>query len=400
MSEKRAKKIKILRIISRLNIGGPAIHTIVLSHELDKMGYQTVLVKGSEGIKEGNMMTLAKEKNVNPILISELKREIDLKNDLKAFYKIYKLIKSERPDIVHTHTAKAGAIGRIAAWLARVPVIIHTFHGHVLEGYFGRLKTWIFIIIERILARLTDSIITLSEGLKNELVHMKIASFKKISVIPLGLELDRFINPDIRKNTFKISLGISENTLLVGIVGRLVPIKGHRVFLEAVRKIMGLRLDISDLQPVKFIVIGDGELRSELEKYTDELGIREHVIFTGFRSDLPDIYADTDIIVLSSYNEGTPVSLIEAMTAGVPIVATKVGGVSDLIHDNVTGLLVPAGDADALAAGIIRLLDDHALRKQMGANAQKTVYPKYDVSNLVKNMDELYNILLKKKKIA
>lgn len=397
MSEEKAKKIKILRIISRLNIGGPAIHTILLSHELDKMGYQTILVKGSEGVKEGNMMALAQEKGVKPVLIPDLGREIDLKKDMKALYKIYKLIKSERPDIVHTHTAKAGAVGRIEAWLAGVPTIVHTFHGHVFEGYFGRLKTWIFIIIERILARLTDSIITLSEGLKKELVNIKIAPSSKISIIPLGLELDRFISPDVRKNRFKTSLGIAPDTLLVGIVGRLVPIKGHRVFLEAVRKIMKLRLDISDLQPVKFIVIGDGELRSELEEYTDGLDIREHVIFTGFRADLPDIYADTDIIVLSSYNEGTPVSLIEAMTAGVPIVATKVGGVSDLIHDGVTGLLVPAGDADALAAGVIRLLDDPALRKQMGENAKKAVYPKYDVSNLVKNMDELYNMLLKEK---
>lgn len=392
----KVKKIKILRLITRLNIGGPAIHTILLSHELDKKSYQTILVNGSEGKKEGNMTALAQEKGVKPVLIPDLGREIDLKKDLKALYKIYKLIKDERPDIVHTHTAKAGAIGRIAAWLAGVPTIVHTFHGHVLEGYFGRLKTWIFIIIERMLARLTDKIITLSEGLKKELVNIKIAPSSKISIIPLGLELDRFISPDVRKNRFKMSLGIAPDTLLVGIVGRLVPIKGHRVFLEAACKIMKLKLDAGDKQPVKFIIVGDGELRSELEEYTDRLGIREHVIFTGFRKDLPDIYADTDIVVLSSYNEGTPVSLIEAMTAGVPIVATKVGGVSDFIDDGVTGLLVPAGDADALAAGVIMLLDDPALREQIGENVRKAVYPKYDISNLVKNIDELYNMLLKK----
>ena len=391
---------KILRIIARLNIGGPAIHTILLSHELDRIGYKTILVKGSEGQTEGNMIYLAESKGIKPVVIPELGREIGFKNDLIAFYKLYKLIRQEKPDIVHTHTAKAGTLGRIAAWLAGVPIILHTFHGHVLTGYFGKLKSWVFVYIEKILARISTRIITLSNELKKELIEMGIGREEKFEVIPLGLELKPFFDSEKYRRMFKKEmgefkkeLGLSEDTLLIGIIGRLVPIKGHKYFLDAARNIISnFKFQISNL---KFIIVGDGELREELEDYTKKLGIANDIIFTGFRQDLPKIYCDLDIVALTSLNEGTPVSVIEAMAAGKPVVATNVGGVSSIVKNNINGFLVNPQDVQALSDAIMKLLKDSDLRQKMGREGQGSVFPHYDISQLVKRVDSLYSSLIK-----
>ena len=405
---------KILQIIARLNIGGAAIYTVLLSSELNNIGYKTILIKGSEGKTEGDMMYFAESKGVKPVLIPELGRDVGFKNDLIAFYKLYKLIRQEKPDIVHTHTAKAGALGRFAAWLAGVPVILHTFHGHVLTGYFGKLKTWVFTQIEKILAHISTRIITLSNELKKELIQIGMGREEKFEVIPLGLDLKPFIekNPptspfdkggqegDLIKGEvggffgeFKKELGLSEDTLLIGIVGRLVPIKGHRYFLDAA-KIISSQFTVHSSQ-LKFVIVGDGELREELEDYTKKLGIANDVIFTGFRQDLPKIYADLDIVVLTSLNEGTPVSIIEAMAAGKPVVATNVGGVSSLVKNNVNGFLVSPQDAKALSDAIIKLLKNSDLRQKMGREGQSSVFPHYDISQLVKRVDFLYSSLMK-----
>jgi len=390
------KKAKILRIIARLNIGGPAIHTILLSHELDKLGYKTILVKGLEGQREGDMMNLAKAKGIKPVIIPELGREIGFKNDVKAFYKLYKIIKQERPDIVHTHTAKAGTLGRIGAKLAGVPIILHTFHGHVLRGYFGKVKTWFFIQIEKALARISTRVITLSNELKKELTGMGIGDEKKIEVVPLGLELEPFLKNEKYRGKFREELGLSEDTFLIGIIGRLVPIKGHRYFLQTAKAVSS-QFSILNSQ-LKFIIIGDGELREELETYAGQLGILNDVIFTGFRQDLPEVYADLDIVVLTSINEGTPVSVIEAMASGKPVVATKVGGVSSLVKDNVTGFLVKSGDVRSFSEAILKLLKNPEIRQKMGRKAREEVFPYYDVSELVKRIDCLYTQLITDKK--
>lgn len=415
-------KIKILRIIARLNIGGPAIHTILLSSGLDRERYETILVKGQESPHEGDMLYMAKEKGVDPLIIQEMGRELKSRDDIVAFWKIYRLIEKERPLIVHTHTAKAGTLGRFAALAYKViqnikfvfgrisgrtadtrplsePVIVHTFHGHVLRGYFGGIKSWMFIAIEKFMARFTDCIVTLSEGLKKELIEMGIAPPEKIAIVPLGLELVRFMNPHTLKGTFRMSLGVPEGCILVGIIGRLVPIKGHKIFLEAARNTIRRRAEAKDLRPVRFVIVGDGELYAELKEYAHRLAIEDHLIFTGFRSDLPEIYADLDIVALSSFNEGTPVSLIEAMASGKPVVATDVGGVSDLVRDGITGILVPARDSLALSGAIMRLIEDSDLRKRMGENARGRVYPHYDISNLIVNLDALYGSLLEKRNV-
>ncbi len=390
-------EIKILRIIARLNVGGPAIHTILLSYELDKLGYQTILVKGSEGQSEGNMMDLAGAKGVKPIVIPELGREIGLKNDLVAFYKLYKLIRQQKPDIVHTHTAKAGTLGRIAAWLGGVPIIMHTFHGHVLIGYFGRFRSWVFIRIERMLACISTRLITLSQELKKELIEMGIGREEKFEVMPLGLELKQFSEFENLRGKFKAEFGLPDSTVLIGIIGRLVPIKGHKYFLEAAKKIVSeFRVkspELSNGQKIKFVIVGDGELRKELEEYAKELGIADSIIFTGFRQDLPEIYADLDMVVLSSLNEGTPVSIIEAMASGTPVVATDVGGVSSLVKDDINGFLVKPQDAESLSDGVLKLLKSPELRQNMGKKGRDNIFPLYDITGLVKRIDFLYKSL-------
>jgi len=379
---------KILRIIARLNIGGPALHCIILNSELDPRRYVSLLVTGIESPYEGNMYELAQYKKVEPIVIYALGREIFFKEDFRALIRLIRLINRERPDIVHTHTAKAGTLGRIAAKLTGVPIVIHTFHGHVFHSYFGFFRTKFFLWLERLLAKFTDVIITVSEQQREEIIKYKIAEPEKIIAIPLGLDLKPFINSDTDPNEVRREFSVPEETKLVGIVARLVPIKNHVCFLEAAR------LVLAHYDNVRFMIVGDGELRSTLEHKARDLGIEDRVIFMGFQNNLQKIYAGLDIIALSSYNEGLPVALIEAMAAGKPVISTDVGGVVDLILDGDNGLLVPSNDPKSLAEATLYLLEHPERRKMMGVAGRKKVYPHFDKKRLVRDIDNLYENLL------
>ena len=387
------RKIKVLRIIARLNIGGPAIHTILLTQGLNPERYSTVLVKGCEDISEGNMLGLAKEKNVSPIFIESLQREIKFSRDWNAFWKLYSLIKKEKPDIVHTHTAKAGALGRLAAKIAGVPIIIHTFHGNTFQGYFSSARAKKFLMIEKFLSSFTDKIITVSKRGMEDILTYKIAKKEKITHIPLGLELTKFFSADKFKGELRKEFGFTDQDLLIGIVARLVPIKGHTVFLQAAERVLQKNSD------AKFLVVGDGELRKELEALTKKLGIEKNVFWTGFRSDLERIYADLDLVVLSSLNEGLPVAIIEAMSASRPVVSTDVGGVRELVQDNKNGIVVRSEDPQALADAIIDITSDRTKLKEMGIRAKDLAYPRYDIKRLIGDIENLYEELIKKKKI-
>jgi glycosyltransferase involved in cell wall biosynthesis len=396
------KKIKILRIIARLNIGGPAMNTIILTEGLDKTKFESLLVCGSIGKDEGDMSYYAFQKNIKPIFIPELKRELNILSDLAAFKKIYNIIRTEEPDIVHTHTAKAGALGRFAGILyncfkpfahKRIK-LIHTFHGHIFEGYFSKIQTKFFILIERFLAPFTSKIITVSESLKKELISLKISQETKIKVIPLGLELDRFLS----------LLPRDDNILNIGIVGRLVPIKNHCLFLEAAAKVIadnpGIRL--------KFKIIGDGELRKDLEEYSYKLNIQEQVDFLGWQKDLVNIYSNLDVVALTSINEGTPVSLIEAMASGRVVVATDVGGVRDLLGGKVgttvkpdvdfmvleRGVIVKSGDVNGFTEALVYLLDNSKLRKDMGIAGREYVRRNFGKERLIRDVEGLYEEIL------
>ncbi len=398
MHIKSTRKIKVLRIIDRLNIGGPAIHTILLTAGMNTNIFNSLLVTGTVEKDEGDMFFLAEEKKVRPIIIKEMSRSLVIYNDIISFLRLFFLIKKERPDIIHTHKSKAGTLGRIAGLLFKLtfkPKLVHTFHGHVLHSYFGKLKSLMFTWIERILALLTDKIIVVSESVRRELIELKIASPEKIITIPLGLELGKYLkieNKNLKKNTHQS----------VGIIGRLVPVKNHKMFLDAAKQIFS---DIDSEGRLKFLIIGDGPLRQNLEVYSQKWGLTEDVIFKGWVINLKNSYSEIDIVALTSLNEGTPVALIEAMAAGKPVISTEVGGVKDLFSNRLEtkrdeskstiryydqGILVNSGDVESLAVAIKELLKNEKLREKMGKMGRKTVYPKYDISRLIDDLKGLY----------
>jgi len=382
-----------MHIIARLNIGGGSIYAILLTSGLDKERFESFLVSGTVGKNEGDMSYLAEQYGIKPIIIPELGREIGIKNDLFTLYKLYKLIKSQKPDIVHTHTAKAGTLGRIAAVLAGVPYKVHTFHGHVLHSYFGTVKTKVFIWIERILARFTSRIIVVSPLQYQELCHqIKIASADKFSIIRIGFDLEEFFNIGKYCGKLRKELNISENIPLVGIVGRLTAIKNHELFLRSAKRVLEKNTN------VKFVIVGGGELEAELKKVAVSLNIQDEVIFLGWRKDMLSIYADLDIVALTSLNEGTPVTLIEAMASGKAVVATSVGGVPDIVFDGQTGILVPSRDEEKFAKSIVNLLQDPSKRQDLGKHGREFAMDNYRKERLVANISKLYESLMSNSK--
>ncbi len=380
------KKVKIVRIITRLNIGGPAIHVILLSTEIDKDMFDTYLLSGRPESHEGDMSEAADKKGLGITYVPELSRDLSLK-DITAFFKIFTFIVKMRPDIVHTHTAKAGALGRMAAIFAGVPVKIHTFHGHVFDGYFSPLKTRVFIAIEKSLAFFTDRVIVVSDSVKKEIVDdLKIVPDRKCSVIKLGFDLDKFLNNDNYSGLLRAKLGLGEDAFIVGIVGRLVPIKNHMMFLHAVRK----TIDAHPGKAMKFLVVGDGEMRGYLEEESRKLGLEKYVIFTGWIKDVAMVYADLDVVVLTSLNEGTPVSLIEAMASSRPVVATAVGGVVDIVKHGENGYLVGSNNANEFSERVSSLLGDKEKRKSMGAAGREFARTNFHKGRLIKEIETLY----------
>lgn len=382
-------RIRVLRVIARLNIGGPALHATLLTERLDPARYDSLLVAGTEDPPEGNYLALQGRSLDRLVVLPGLGREIRGRQDVAVLLELTRLMRAVRPHIVHTHTAKAGTLGRLAARLAKVPVIVHTYHGHVFHGYFSPVKTRFFLAVERWLAGHTDRLLTVSDAVRAELLHLGIGSPERLVVVPLGLDLARFLDCETVRGQFRAELSIPPAVPLVGIVARLVPIKAHEVFLAAAAALAG------HVPESHFVVVGDGERRSALEALSERLGLENRVHFLGWRRDLDRIYADLDVVVLCSRNEGSPVSLIEAMAAARPVVATRVGGVPDLVEDGVAGCLVPPGDADAMATAVHALLADPERRRAMGAAGRKRVAPSFSAERLLADMDRLYTDLLR-----
>lgn len=386
-AQEKTRRIKVLRIIGRLNVGGPAIHTVLLTDKLDPRRYETILVTGSEGETEGSMRYLAEERGIEPVIIPEMGREISLKEDIKALWKLIKLIRQEKPDIIHTHTAKAGFLGRLAVMLTlpgRRKRVFHTFHGHVFHSYFGSRKTKAFIKIEQILGRRTDRIIAVSDRTREELIGYNIADENKIISVPLGLDLEPFARCEEHGDSFRRELGIDPHEIVIGIVARLVPVKDIPNFLAAAKKVS------AQIPNARFVVVGDGELRDALEAEARELSLGDRVIFAGYRRDLPRIYAGLDIVVLSSLNEGLPVSLIEAMSSGKPTVSTSVGGVPNLLTEGKTGFLAPPSDSQALADKIIEAVEQREIWDDMGQQAREFALSRFNIDRLVTDIERLY----------
>ena len=383
-----SEPIRILRVIARLNVGGPAQHVLHLSRELDDRGYATTLVAGRVGEGEGSMEPLADQLDVHPVYIRSLQREISPLEDAAAVIELVRLIRRERPQILHTHTAKAGTIGRIAALLAgsaRPKVVVHTFHGHVLRGYFSPFKTVVFRLVERALARITDCLIAVSPEVREDLLRMHLAPPGRVVVVRLGLDLERRVAaPEGTRDRVRAELGVSGDQVLVGWLGRMTEIKCVDDLLRAFARV--------DADAV-LALVGDGPLRTGLEALAAELGIADRCRFIGYTDDVAPFYAACDVIALSSANEGTPVTIIEALAAGVPVVSTDVGGVRDVVADGRSGLLVPAGDVTALGAAIERLARDPELRRTLGSSGREVV-DRYSIPRLVDDLDLLYRELL------
>lgn len=342
-----------------------------------------------EAEREGNMLPLAERLGVQVVRMPELGREINLFGDLTSVLELARLIAREKPDIVHTHTAKAGFVGRLAARLCGVPIVVHTFHGHVFHGYFGRLKSRAFVYLERLLGRLSDVILTVNEQQRRELIGYGIAPPEKIRAVLLGLELGELASNGADPATMRRKWGVPLEAPLVGIVARLVPIKGHELFLDAAADLHSSRPD------AHFVVVGDGERRAELEAYAAGLGLQ--VVFAGWEMDQKAVYAALDVVCLTSLNEGSPVTLIEAMTTGKPVVSTAAGGVVDLIQHEHNGLLVSERDPRAFSEAIQRLLDDASFAAELGRRGKESVYPLYDVSRLAGDLRAIYAELLANK---
>ena len=389
MVDTRTGPIRVLRLFSRLNVGGPAIHVILLASRLDRLGYRTELVIGQEAPSEGNMMDLARQEGVTCQTLPGLGREIHAFKDVGALLRLRRLIRAFEPHIVHTHTAKAGLLGRLAARWCRVPVVVHTFHGHVLRGYFGPFRSALFRRLERFLAGLSDVLIAVSESVARDLVALGVAGPEKFRVLPLGLQLEPLTRP-LPRGALRQAAGFPEGAKVVGLVGRLVPIKDIGCFLEAAA------ITRKSLPEIYFSIVGDGQERSLLQQQAARLGLLPTGLhFHGWHSDLRAVYGDLDLVVNCSLNEGTPVALIEAMAAGRPVIATRVGGTPDLLAEGRFGRLVPPRQPAALAAAILETLGpgrDQA--RERATAARQHVLRNYTADRLVADVDRLYRELL------
>jgi glycosyltransferase involved in cell wall biosynthesis len=388
--------VRVVRIITRLNVGGPSIQASTLTDRLRGRGFETLLVHGQLGAGEGDMRYMI-ESGARTRYLPALRRPVAPIHDALALAQLIDVLRDERPDIVHTHMAKAGTLGRLAAAVynhtagrGRPARVVHTYHGHVLEGYFSERTARLFTSAERQLARLTDTIVAISPQIRDELLgEHRIGRAGQYRVIPLGFDLHALAAIDgAARADARASLNIPAGATVVTTVGRLTAIKQHRLFLEAAER-------IGETHPAAiFLIAGDGELRGELEAAAAALGIAEHVRFLGWRRDLATVYGATDVFLLTSRNEGTPVALIESLAAGVPGVSTDVGGIRDVIDSDQVGLLAPFGDAALLAEHVSALLADPDRRRRMGDRGRLAVTARYTLDRLVDDVERLYLELL------
>jgi glycosyltransferase involved in cell wall biosynthesis len=409
------RPVKVVRIIDRLNIGGPAKHVVWLTAGLNRDEFETTLITGTIPPGEGDMAYFARSAGVEPVTINEMSRELSLR-DLIVIAKLVLKLWRLRPDVIHTHKAKAGAAGRAAAFIykwvtpsalllrPRPCRVIHTYHGHIFHGYYGPAKTKLFVLIERAMARIcTDRIIVLSAQQKEEILgRFRVGRPDQFQIVPLGIDFDEVAD---QAGRLRAEISTGEEELLIGIVGRLCEVKNQSMFLKGAA-LLG-RLD-SAASPggtdaccgVRFVIIGDGPLRTSLENEARDAGIAERVSFTGFRKDAGSLYRDLDVVALTSVNEGTPLTIIEALAAGRPVVATEVGGVVDLmgarqyqagsfwVWDH--GITVPSGDAAAFANALKFLIGKPELRGQMGERGKAFARSRMSRNRLIKDIEALY----------
>ena len=382
----------VIHVITRLDYGGSAVNTMltVLGH--DRARFEPLVVtgppgrwdaQGGQGATDENVRSLEKE-GIRSVLIPSLARSLSPLDDIRALWELIRLFRREEPVLVHTHTSKAGVLGRIAAWFARVPVVVHTPHGHVFYGHFGAFTSWCFLQVERTLGRVTDRIIALTESERNDHLDRLVGTIDQFAVVPSGIDLNRFSQARVNGRQVPEWFGCPSDAIIVGSVGWLTDVKGHRFLLEAAKKVTQTRPDLH------IVIVGSGDQHDALRQQATQLGLEASVHLLGHRDDIDVCLAGFDLFVLPSANEGMGRALVEAMAAGLPVVATNVGGIPALIDHEVNGLLVPVRDSDALADAIVRALKDAALRQRMGDAGFARVNERFTVERMVAETAGVY----------
>jgi glycosyltransferase involved in cell wall biosynthesis len=382
-----AARVSVLRVIARLNVGGPALHVAYLSAGLTTRGYDTTLVAGTIARGEESMAYIAEQAGARVVALPGLSREISPLHDALAVFRLARLIRQVRPMILHTHTAKAGTVGRVAALLAgdaRPSIVVHTFHGHVLRGYFGPTKSAVFRVLERLLAKVTTVLVAVSPEVRDDLVQLGVAPAEKFAVVRLGIELEKRVASTVPRDEVRRQLGIPAERFVVGWIGRMTGVKQTQDLLAALTELRAGGVDAG------LLVVGDGPDRAGFEQHARQLGLVRHCLFLGYQEDVAPWYAAMDAVALPSGNEGTPVTVIEALAAGKPVVAYEVGGVPDVVREGVDGFLVEPGSTSGLAERLAQLAADPELGRRLGEAGRKRVLERYGVGRLLDDVDQLY----------
>jgi glycosyltransferase involved in cell wall biosynthesis len=378
----------IVHVIARLNVGGAALHVLQLAHEQQARGHEVVVVAGTLASGEESMEYAAEGLGVRVLKLPALQRELSPRADAVAIARLRSLIRHRRPDILHTHTAKAGATGRIAALLAgdaRPAVLVHTYHGHVLSGYFSGPREQLFRGIERLLARRTDTLVAVSEEVRDDLVRFGVARPGRFAVVPYGFALPEWGQADTdARSTIRRQLGLSDETFAIGWAGRLTAIKRPSDLIRTLRKVVDEGID------AVLVIVGDGELRLETEALSHELGVSDRTRFVGFQRDIRGWYAAVDASLLTSANEGTPVVAIESLAAERPVVATAAGGTATVVVEGESGYLLPIGDTDGLAQRLAELARDPELRARLGAKGAADVRSRFATGRMADELEAVY----------
>jgi glycosyltransferase involved in cell wall biosynthesis len=378
-------------VIARLNVGGPALHVTYLTEGLAAKGYETTLVAGDIARGEESMAFVAEGRGIEVVRLSGLSRELSPLRDVRAALQLARLMRRQRPHVLHTHTAKAGAIGRLASVLAggaRPPVVVHTFHGHVLAGYFGAFGSAVFRTAETALAHLADALVAVSPQVREDLVRVGVAPARRFAVIRLGINLEPRVRSSADPSTMLRTIGIEPGRFVVAWFGRMTAVKRTNDLVDVLVALRSSGVDAC------LLLVGDGTDRESVERRAHDLGVARHCYFVGYQQEVAPWYAAANAVVLTSANEGTPVTIIEALAAARPVVATDVGGVRDVVRDRVDGYLVPAGDTGAIASRLAEIARHPELGRRLGESGRSRVLSRYAVERLVNDVDTLYRSLL------
>jgi glycosyltransferase involved in cell wall biosynthesis len=381
--------MKIVHVIARLNVGGAALSVLELAAGQRRRGHDVLVVAGTISAGEASMEHVADELDVPHLHVSALRREVSPWHDATAVRALHRVLRQRNPDVLHTHTAKAGSTGRFAALIRarqRPGAVVHTYHGHVLSGYFSEGRERTFRLVERALAHATDALVAVSEEVRDDLVRFRIAPSEKFVVIPYGFDLDARIDATAGTRAARRAEAGVNDAFVIGWAGRLTAVKRPLDLVRVLAQVPGAAL----------VVAGDGELRQEVEKLARELAVADRVHILGYVRDMGSWYAAFDAFLMTSANEGAPVVAIEALAAGVPVVATAAGGTGTVVDDGETGFLTKVGAVDDLAAHLRELRDDAGLRTRLGSEGERRMRTRFSVERMVDDVDSLYERILER----